>query len=1401
MEYGCVDDIWTEVEEKNKDKEGSGSSDMEDNISVGSHADFVSEQISSYRVNSLPGRPKVLEDHQLTEIIDQVNKQLQEDPTNPEATNKDADNPCNDLETPKELDQLPLNPERPTENPEPPTDKQICIEKDKFNELVDELEKIHKEVENGVPDTADDEIEEIDYKKLRKLDDEERKANELPELIVDQDSDSEADNERELFKSCRAISDIANNTSVDPTPDEIVRESINSMYNHFGSEIFKEHTESIDQLLGPETSSYELDPKVCCVIPRKSEEGELEDQQEFVETNDPQYYDEESAEINDKVEYDMEEISSHLDEDLQELQEPLKKIREELDPLVIEADDEKEERAKCIDMTSVAHSIRLTEQFSMLRERISEGERLIKEENDKKASLIEEIVSEDQIEIKTDDAKEPEERILEGDSLTKQQEDKKADLIEEIVSKEQIETDDAIDPEDYAFAKALDLSTDDVPTRVYGNGCDEPSYKWVKEECLRQLSVKKVDTKITDDIYEGQPLSSKTSAEEADEICKQMNDKLAQDEASLRKLLQDLEDKADLMYDIESAVEEKQLANEEKEPASADITENLEQSDQKEDADADAVKKYEDLVENHLGKEMEPDVSEVCTSLLHELVDELQYREITSGHDIKCYDFGTIESDDEYSYSTAPNVESIVPAELENPAGGKSIRECVEAFGDFIVSVKERQRKKPAEKKQSTCSEKVRAAQELLKSKTPFDFSSAQLDAEMLKQEEKTKRRIAAMAARCYEKRESYEDSLEVVDNRLMIVKKGTGALEELPPPPPLISDSESELESNGRTSDAESYDTAEETHEAVMDALSRPYTSRGLWAKPGQPQEIVQPPTNGTPFVEQMEKPSLLDQALDQFYSAQSETAFNSIDTEFLDKLDLQKVIGTDGEITDEGMRTYNELQAQHKSESTQNEQSLVLLKEDEMLKGLIEGKRMQEERERQVNELDNLQDLTKFKINFELTKQEIPKRFDKKPESIEDVIQSNYIEYTEQNKEETPTELSELQLEPKEGEFELRELPNPNEIGSIKLTRGSCKLYEIKSQLPEMLEDIEEEKVAEEKTEETIEKIMEGTDTNEKEENNPNEGSEKSTAVTRNFNASIDDDILSDASTDYESSEEIPMVEPPKLPLGARNNFFCNEFEDGLKYDLECEEALRRELFSLNTGSWILGTEEDAENKIEITEEKSNDEENDESEATGTTKDLNQKSTVEDDQSDSEMEGAVGKLPVSAKEQWAKISKKLHDFINTDDMKLLNEREFNDDNSDNDDQLLVQDIESFRDLESIDEEPDGQTENDYIGKMEDNPNCNRNEIAEKPNVNNIDTQDAPDVPEQTSCSKNAKPPPAITLDYFDADEPNDDVDFGKSGELKTEEIECNLEILNDDDDAVVKEVSVNAQVTYEFN
>ncbi|KAH8418864.1 hypothetical protein KR222_005904 [Zaprionus bogoriensis] len=1246
-EYGCVDDMWTEVEEKKEtDKESSGSTGSEDNASIGSHADEIAEQISSRHVHNLAGRPRILNESQLPENELLESEQQETIKKDPEPSNDDGESPKNATE--------PLN-------------------KDSEKSLDNVAETSNK---NSEPSKHDEESLETTVEPFDTATEPLKDDEESPKSI--------------------------NDALKEPTPEEILQKSVDSMYEHYGKEVFAEHTESIDKLLQAEMPCFELEPKVCSVIPRRPDEVDTEDQAELPKTKEQLDYEEECAEANDKVEYDMEELSSHLEEDLDELKEPLKILHEESNVLTLEADDEEEERNRCNELSAAVRSLRITEEFNVRRERMAEG--MMKQKENEERILIEEIKSEEYIEVVAND------------------------------------TSDAID---LAFAKALDNCSEDVPTRVFGAGCDTPSHEWDKEECLRQLSVKENDA---DDEYKVQPLTSRTSAEEADEICEMMNKRLAKDEVALRTLLKELEDEADELYDIDSAVEEN--VDDDIKPESLTMGQPGEQAEEPKAAIPSDVDEMEDSV---LTVEM------VCISLLDDLVDELQYQEIISGQNIKCFDFGLIESDEEYSYSAEPNVKPMVPPELENPAGGKSVRECVNTFGDFLTSVKERQHLRKLEKKDSTSSEKVRAAKELLKSKTPFDLTPKQVDVEFAKFEEKTKRRVAAMASRCFEKRENYDDSLEVVDNRLMIVKKNTGALEELPPPPALISDTESEPDGGSEESDEEAYDTAEEQHEAVMDQLSRPYTSRGLWAKPGQPEEDVEP--NALTLVEERkeEEDNLLTRSLDQFYSLEARSAFNSLDTEFLDKLDLQKVIGSDGEITEEGMRTCNELQ--EKSEFTQKEQAAILLEEDEMFKGLIERKRKQEERERQQNE----------------------------------VLEG----------EEKPTDLKKLDWKPEEGEYELKELPNPDEVAAIKLSLGSCKIYEVKSQLPETIEDNKEETEVEQaqdqeaqlEEKQIAEKEVQNEDSDseimEKSDERATVSSVVKSLVPQNAYASIDDDILSDTSTDYESSEDIPVIEPPKLPKGALNDYFCNQLEDGFKHDLECEEALRQELLSLNSGNWTKHDVSLAENiseselnqtteGIQITEVTS-ELENDTSDVSIADPETTAKEDQSVPSSDTEVEGAIGERAVSAMEQWAKISKKLHEFIDADDMKLLDEREFNDDNTeDEDDGLLLQDLESLGELEAIVEEQ-------------------KNSEAENPNLGPIENQDSIDNSEQPSCSKNSKP--TITLEYFDAAEPGDvEVDFDKVCEVKTEQIECNLEILNDDGDAVVKEVSVNAQVTYEF-
>lgn len=61
---------------------------------------------------------------------------------------------------------------------------------------------------------------------------------------------------------------------------------------------------------------------------------------------------------------------------------------------------------------------------------------------------------------------------------------------------------------------------------------------------------------------------------------------------------------------------------------------------------------------------------------------------------------------------------------------------------------------------------------------------------------------------------------------------------------------------------------------------------------------------------------------------------------------------------------------------------------------------------------------------------------------------------------------------------------------------------------------------------------------------------------------------------------------------------------------------------------------------------------------------------------------------------------------------------------------------LEGISKLKANDKKPGGQPENDYISKIK----SNRNETAEEPNVNKIDTEGAADVSEQPSSSKKCK-------------------------------------------------------------
>ncbi|TDG41799.1 hypothetical protein AWZ03_011778 [Drosophila navojoa] len=1446
LEYGCVDDIWSEVSGDNKQENESTDSSGAANEAAGSQDDELAEELSNPRAKPLPGRPKVLYETQFADNEEDTQKETnkeQAEEVRSENTNiKDV--------TQKEVNDVDVKAEEQSV-------KRLLIEEVKLepldvecktaeleNEEVDGADKAHKAVKDDeakveapteekaiksevreVKDELENGLAEVELKETPGLVTDEVEPKQMPAVIAEPESGSELDPtaRADLDKSYQTLKAIASNEGGEPTPEQIKQQAIDRMYESYGDEISVEQPEFNKAMLEPEEHQQ---PKAA-----NKESTANTATNNIIKTKEQLEYEAECLEANEIVEYNMQELSSQMDEDLKELSQPLEEIRATPDESQKDgnnsSDEEKEQdKRKCIELTTVTHSLRIIEEFSVRRERMC-----AQEEQQQKVQ-IEEIQTE---------------------------KDKEDEL-------------------DAAFAKALDSCTDDVPMRVFGEGCDQPSHEWHKEECMRQLTITEARTEQQDDdeLFKVRPLNASTCAEQAELICEEMSRKLEDEENSLRDLLQQLEDETDVLYDITSAADDEEL-----------------------------------------DKLPEPPVDEVCAALIHDLIDELQYQEIINGQNIKCFDFGVIESDEEYSYSADPKTQSIVPPDLEDPAGGKSLRECLDAFGTFLTSVKERKKERKLDKKETSSSEKVNAAKALLKSKmmNPYmDESPREVEAQLAKQEEKRKRRVAAMADRCFSKRDSYEDTLEVVNNKLMIVKKDTGEVEDLPPPPALISDTESESDIESSDAEPDDYETAEELTENKAES-QKDRNLRANWPK-ADPAELELSKAS----LSLNDGDSVEDQSIDQFYSLEARAAFNSLDSEFLDKLDLQKVIGVDGEITVEGMRSYDELTADDAAQKAENPGALV--KQDEMLKDLIERQHLQEERERQMEELSK--DLGAHKLKCKSITDQLERELEDAKASTNLLQMLNNLECPKEEelgeKKATGNFLKMLKWgSPKEKELEEDtieeqeqqehrddELDNVQEYPTIQLTLGACKLCEIKSQVPNTKDEEEEaaEKAKAAAAEESKLKLEEITANSEQvdekaEEQSSKEMGEKSVGKPiPNVNGNIDDDIISDASTDYESGEDIAVVEPPRLPEGALTELFSNQFdEDGLKLERENEEALRKQLFSLPLRAWA--SQNSIDKVANVAKEKQDSESaattdvDDESCEVESNKESNKPANDDDDDLDSG--GAIDELARNAKRQWAKISQKLSEFIEADDLKLLEKSQFNEEDSDGDEQedeleeslkkmnIIYEECETqiksarpeyMQVWHDEEEEANAQEINqapDEEGvELEETKEANEQEVeqpraeeAEEPGIDldrtleanelevtEIDNEQETELektlesneqqleeeeteeikkqeleqsetleareqdeqidhtgPKETKQSTNQGPQPTgddqpskppIILDYF---EDNTDTEsFHTIPELKTDEIECNLEILNDDGDAVVKEVCVNAQVTYEL-
>ncbi|ALC39253.1 dtr [Drosophila busckii] len=1346
IEYGCVDDMWNEV----SGSEAKSASSDEENTRP------IVEQSSKHRLAPLDGRPKVLHESQYDDMDEAAKQQLVEEIITEVADVGAADN----------IESINIDKESKIETIKQPEGKRLVIEEGSFNDVKEQSElpeaNIHDEI-NALIDKTVSELPVLQIEaKNKQMDcpdlDESDTISEDPTLVnsepsIGLENDSEIGSGSDLEQSCQALGAVAQSYE-EKTNEDLVRQSIDKMYNDFGTEMYAEHAKPLGALLDEGTTDFELKLDLSSAdYPPLIDNEECATERTKRNTTDNAVN---IAEANARAANDFEYLSSNLDKTLEAVRQPIEQLHAEPNKDSDDSDTAALDDKECIELITTVRSRRIIEEFTVRRERISDSSTKSKEEN-----------------------------VNENETSAAQSIDKELKL-EHIVTK--------VAEAEYNFAKILDEATDNVPKRVFGAGYDKPSHDWLNEERWRQLKVKDMFDDLTEDEYENiVPLRERelTSAEQAHEICEQMNKKLAEDETDLRNLLQQLENENEALYAI---------------------CDNLEAED--------------------LEPLPEPDTADVCQSVLNGIIDELQYQEVINAQNIKSFDFGLIESDEEYSYSANPKVERIVPAELEDPAGGKTLRECLDTFGDFYGSLSEREYQSGKQRKLSTSSEKVTAAKQLLKSKMLAELNEDNVDAQLAKHEKKTKRRAAAIATRCYEKREQYEDTLEVVDGRLVIVKKSTGDIEDLPPPPELISDSELSSSSSSSSSSAEDddYETAEEESQHVLESdglhVSRLTTTRAQGPKSELPESEVFHSMNlciTEDAVEEETDAEPESESTNEFFSLEAKSTFDSLDTQFLEMLDLQKVIGNDGEITTDGMRNYNELT------KDDAEQSVVQsLEADEVIINLVERQHAQEEREQKLQEAKEAQELPVNK--YKLVESDIFGDIDENKTnhlSIEAAaVEAETIEINASTVENQCNVLENEDIEQKlpneqlnaEENIEIKENVQAIEsddlgaaaaLGPIKLTLGSCTIYERESQVANENIEANQTKTTEAKIE--LSSLNAANETEQQIEKSKCTTSVKLVSETENLatqqqnaaNDKVDDDILSDDYTDYESDESIAVVEPPKLPAGELIELCANQFEESSKVDRECDEVLRKALFNLPIKQQNFEIkkmdEDETENQDLQTVENSQDETKVKCKICEIT-DINNQSTevgeqivkVMDENDEDDATDAFGELQMNAKQQWDKLSKRLHEFISADDMKLLEKQEFkeSENEADDDDEEEAELMKDLSDLQAVNVALDGNIDIKAAGDS----------TMIETDAENIENKDK-DMEAKSPSNDNQTAKPTIRLDYFE--DPNVDVDaadFGVDSVLKTEEIECNLEILNEDDDTVVKNVSVSAQVKYEF-
>lgn len=343
------------------------------------------------------------------------------------------------------------------------------------------------------------------------------------------------------------------------------------------------------------------------------------------------------------------------------------------------------------------------------------------------------------------------------------------------------------------------------------------------------------------------------------------------EERELRQLLQKLEDENEQLYKINNAY---------RQALEKDIREEI---------------KYRD-------SESCENTNKLCAEVIQDLLDELDLLKQGTGEQLtkpKNYEFGEIESDEEYSYSDPPK-------SPEPPVS--SIREVLGSFNELLQEIarKNKVEKECAERESreaiqtkyaTTEAQKTASLQSLLKSPNLRDFNgdtSELLEQQIAAEKKRENARVRKLVDRVYAQKDRYNDTLEVVDGKLVVVKKDTGEIEDLPENKLNYSDSD----------ESDYYESANSENEGGTEStrlwdskVRREVSEFGNFKLPYRPTERIPAMKliqegNALKEKEEAIREAAEEAENEKFYSLEPSkpAGFHDIDEEFIDKLDFEK-------------------------------------------------------------------------------------------------------------------------------------------------------------------------------------------------------------------------------------------------------------------------------------------------------------------------------------------------------------------------------------------------------------------------------------------------------------------------------------------------------------------------------